>query len=51
MRIRLAGHVVRMGEKKNAYRVLMVKAERKRQLGRSKSRSENSIKINLRKPA
>jgi hypothetical protein len=31
---RWAGHVIGMGEKSNAYRVLVGKPERKRQLGR-----------------
>jgi hypothetical protein len=38
-----------MREKRNAHRVLVAKPEGKRQLGRSKSRWENSIKIDLRK--
>jgi hypothetical protein len=33
-RIRWAGHVARMGEKRNAYRKLVGKPERKRPLGR-----------------
>jgi hypothetical protein len=33
-RIRWAGHVVRMGEKRNAYRLLAGKPEAKRPLGR-----------------
>jgi hypothetical protein len=32
--MRLAGHVARMGEKRNAYRILVGKAEGKRPLGR-----------------
>jgi hypothetical protein len=45
-RMRWAGHVVRMGDKMNAYRILVGKPEGKRPLGRSrrgwveKSRSE-----------
>jgi hypothetical protein len=31
---RWAGHVARMGEKKNAYRILVGKPERKKPLGR-----------------
>jgi hypothetical protein len=37
-RMRWAGHVVRMGEKRSVYRLLVRKPERKRQLGRTKSR-------------
>jgi hypothetical protein len=33
-RMRWAGHVARMGEKRNAYRILVGKAERKRPLGK-----------------
>jgi hypothetical protein len=33
-RMRWAGHVVRMGEKSNAYRILVGKPERNRPLGR-----------------
>jgi hypothetical protein len=37
-RTRLAGHVARMGEKRDAYRILMEKLEGKRPLGRPRSR-------------
>jgi hypothetical protein len=37
-RMRWAGHVSRMGEEKNVYRVLMGKPERKRPLGRPRHR-------------
>jgi hypothetical protein len=37
-RMRLAGHVARMGEKRNAYRLLMGKPEGKRPLGRPRHR-------------
>jgi hypothetical protein len=33
-RMRWVGHVARMGEKRNAYKLLMGKSERKRPLGR-----------------
>jgi hypothetical protein len=33
-RMRWAGHVARMGEKKNAYRILVGKPDRRRPLGR-----------------
>jgi hypothetical protein len=36
--IRWAGHVARMGEKRNAYRLLVGKPERKRPLGRQRRR-------------
>jgi hypothetical protein len=36
--MRLAGHVVRMSEKRNAYRLLMGKPEGKRPPGRSRRR-------------
>jgi hypothetical protein len=38
MRIRWAGHVARMGENKNAYRILVGKPEGKRSLGRTRCR-------------
>jgi hypothetical protein len=37
-RMGLAGHVARMGEKRNAYRLLIGKPEGKRPLGRSRRR-------------
>ena len=37
-RMRWAGHVARMGEKRGAYRVLVGKPEGKRPLGRSRRR-------------
>jgi hypothetical protein len=37
-RMRWAGHVARMGEKRNAYRTLVGKPERKRPLGRLRHR-------------
>jgi hypothetical protein len=37
-RMRLAGHVARMGEKRNAYRLLVGKPEGKRPLGRPRRR-------------
>jgi hypothetical protein len=47
-RMRWAGHVARMGEKKNAYRILVGKPEGKRQLGRPRRRWVCNIKIDLR---
>jgi len=45
--MRWAGHVVHMGERKGAYRVLVGKPEGKRLLGRPKSRWEDNIKMDL----
>ncbi|KAJ4447311.1 hypothetical protein ANN_09315 [Periplaneta americana] len=47
-RLRLAGHVARMGESKNAYRVLLGRPEGKRHLGRPRRRWEDNIKMDLR---
>jgi len=47
-RIRRAGHVARMGERRSVYRVLVEKPEGKRQLGRPRRRWEDNI--NLLKP-
>jgi hypothetical protein len=47
-RMRLAGHVARMGEKRNACRILVGKPEGERQLGRPGRRWVDSIKIELR---
>jgi hypothetical protein len=46
-RMRWTGHVVQMGEKRNAYRILVGKPERKGPLGRSRYRWEDIIKIDL----
>jgi hypothetical protein len=46
-RIRWAGHVARMGAKRNAYRILVGKPEGKRPLGRPRRRWEDNIRINL----
>jgi len=46
-RIRWAGHVARMGEKRVVYRVLVGKPERKRPLGRPRRRWDDNIKMNL----
>jgi hypothetical protein len=37
-----------MGTKRNAYKVLVAKAERKRRLGRPRYRREDNIKMDLR---
>ncbi|KAJ4440054.1 hypothetical protein ANN_08185 [Periplaneta americana] len=47
-RLRWAGHVARMGESRNAYRLLVGRPEGKRPLGRPRRRWEDNIKIDLR---
>jgi hypothetical protein len=47
-RMRCTGHVARMGEKRNAYRILVGKPEGKRSLGRPRRRWVNNITIDLR---
>jgi hypothetical protein len=47
-RMRRAGHVARMGEKRNAYRILVGKPEGKRPLGRPRCRWVDHIKMDLR---
>ncbi|KAJ4439340.1 hypothetical protein ANN_07462 [Periplaneta americana] len=47
-RLRWAGHVARMGESRNAYRLLVGKPEGKIPLGRPKRRWEDNIKMDLR---
>ncbi|KAJ4439423.1 hypothetical protein ANN_07547 [Periplaneta americana] len=47
-RLRWAGHVARMGEFRNAYRVLVGRPEGKRPLGRPRRRWEDNIKMYLR---
>jgi hypothetical protein len=47
-RMRWAGHVARMGEKRNAYRILVGNPEGKRPLGRPRLRWVNNIKMDLR---
>ena len=46
-RMRLAGHVARMGERRGIYRVLVRKPEGRRPLGRLRHRWENNIKMDL----
>jgi hypothetical protein len=46
-RMRCAGHVARMGEKRNAFRLLVGKPERKKPLGRPRRRWVDNIKIDL----
>jgi hypothetical protein len=47
-KMRWAGHVALMGEKRNAYRILVGKPEEKRPLGRVRRRWVDNIKIDLR---
>ncbi|KAJ4439480.1 hypothetical protein ANN_07604 [Periplaneta americana] len=47
-RLRWAGHVARMGESRNAYRMLVGRPEGKRPLGRPRRRWEDNIKMDLR---
>jgi hypothetical protein len=47
-RMRWAGHVARMGEKRNPYRILVGKPEGRRPLVRSRHRWVDNIKIELR---
>jgi hypothetical protein len=47
-RMRWAGHVARMGEGRNVYRVLVGKSEGKRPLERPGRRWEGGIKMDLR---
>jgi hypothetical protein len=46
-RMRWAGHVARMGEKRNAYRLLVGKPERKRPPGRPRRRWVDNIRMDL----
>ena len=45
--MRCAGHVVRMGERRGVYRVLVGKPEGKRPLGRPRRRWQDNIKMDL----
>jgi hypothetical protein len=46
--INWAGHVARMGQNMNAYRILVGKPEGKRPLGRPRRRWEDIIRMDLR---
>jgi hypothetical protein len=46
-RMRWAGHVARMGEERDAYKVVMGKPEGKRPLGRPRYRGEDGIRTDL----
>jgi hypothetical protein len=45
--MRWAGHIARMGETRNAYRILLGKAEGKRPLGRPRRMWLDNIKMDL----
>jgi hypothetical protein len=47
-RMRWTGHVERMGEKRNACRILVRKPEGKRPLGRPRRKGVNKIKMDFR---
>jgi hypothetical protein len=47
-RMRWAGHVARMGEGRNVYRVLVGKPEGKGPVGRPRRRWEDGVKMDLR---
>ena len=44
----MAGHIARMEQSRNAFRVLMGKPEGKKPLGRPRRRSEDNIRMDLR---
>ena len=46
-RMRLAGHVARIGEERGVYRVLVGKPERRRPLGRPRRRWMGNIRMDL----
>jgi hypothetical protein len=46
-RMRWAGHVARMGEGRNVYRVLVGKPEGKRKLERTRRKCENGIRMDI----
>jgi hypothetical protein len=47
-RLRWAGHVARMGERRGAYKTLVGRPERRRPLGKPWHRWENNINIDIR---
>jgi hypothetical protein len=47
-RMRWAGHIARMGERRNAYRILVGKPEGRSPLGRPRRMWVNNIKMDLR---
>ena len=46
-RMRWAGHVARVGERRGVYRILVGKPEGRRPLGRPRRRGEDNIKMDL----
>jgi len=46
--VRLAGHVVRMGEMRNAFKIMVGKPEGRRPFGRPRYRWEDNIRMDLR---
>jgi hypothetical protein len=46
-RMRWLGYVARIGDKKNAYRILVGNPEGKKPLGRPRSRSEDNFQMDL----
>jgi hypothetical protein len=46
-KMRWAGNAARMGEKRNDYRLLMGKSERKRPLGRPRRRWVDNVRMDL----
>jgi len=46
-RMRWAGHMARMGERRDVYTVLVVRLEGKRPLGRPRRRWEDNVKMDL----
>jgi hypothetical protein len=46
-RMKWAGHVARMGEKRGAYRILVGRPEGRRPLGRPRRRWDDNIKMDL----
>jgi hypothetical protein len=47
-RMKWVGHVSRMGEKRNAFRIVVGKPEGKRPLGRPRRRRVDNVKMDLR---
>jgi len=45
--MRWVGHIARKGERRGVYRVVVVKSEGKRPLGRPRRRWEDNIKMDL----
>ena len=46
-RMRWAGHMARMGDRRGAHRVVERKPEGKRPIGRTRHRREDNIKMNI----